>query len=422
MKKHLIFGFLMVLLYCGSNITFGQKNNKGEQPFKLGVSQSIITPQNSIRMGGYSARKGPSIGINDELYASALLFSDDVNKVLIITADAIGFSNQFIDEVKTGISSKIGIPSDNIMISATHTHGGPATQIIEGEESSAVHDYLEFLKGKLILLSIDASKNVVPFRMGIGKSTSKMNINRRATFADGSIGLGKNPDGPVDHDVTVVKFEDLDGKILALYVNWPCHGTVGGSQNNMITGDWPGSVARYIKRQAGKDIVVAITLGASGNINPIYQGDSFKEIDAIGFNVGSNAWEMLSQISTYPVKSVQAQNATMKFPGKIRTNNYLPQESYEKGPEVELRLTAVKIEGLIICGISGELFTEFGIEIKKLSPYRNTLIVTHCNGANGYICTDKSYEEGGYEVAASRLLPGVEKPITDRFMELIRLF
>ena len=422
MKKNRLFNLLFILLVLIPGTNFGQKSKINVSPLKLGVSEINITPETTIRMGGYSARKGPSTGVHDELYASALFFTDEVHKVLLITVDAVGFSSQFIDEVKNRISAKIGIPCENIMISATHTHGGPATQVTEGEESDAVYNYLELLKEKLSLLAVGASTTTVPFRMGIGKGSSTMNINRRAIFADGSIGLGKNPDGPADHEVTVVKFEDLSNNTIAVYVNWPCHGTVGGSQNNMITGDWPGSVARYIKNKAGKDVVAAITLGASGNINPIYQGDSFKEIEAIGFLVGTKVTETLAQISTFPVKSIEVKNATMIFPGKMRTNNYLPQTSYDSAPEVELRLTTAKIGNLVLCGISGELFTEYGIEIKKLSPYSSTLIVTHCNGSNGYICTDNSFKEGGYEVASTRLMPGVEKPLMEKFIELIHSF
>lgn len=53
----------------------------------------------------------------------------------------------------------------------------------------------------------------------------------------------------------------------------------------------------------------------------------------------------------------------LKFPGKMRTNNYLPRTSYANGPEIELRLTAMKIGDLVLCGISGELFTEKFMEL-----------------------------------------------------------
>ena len=423
MKIKRIVAFLIVLTSVYPGLIFGQKAKKTERNIQLGVSEINITPQSTIRMGGYGARKGPSTGVHDDLFASALFFSGEETRILVITVDVVGLNAEFIDGAKKMISSKISIPAENIMISALHNHGGPATQSLKDEVSPAVNDYLVFLKEKLILLAVEASKKIAPFRMGIGKGFSNMNINRRAKFADGSIGLGRDPNGPADHELGVVKFEDMNNNTVALFINWPCHATAGGSENNLITGDWPASVARYIKKQAGKDIVVAISAGASANINPIYgPGNSFKEIEAVGFNVATEAWKKLPEIEMHPVKTIQAKNTTLKFPGKMRTNNYLPQTSYESGPEVELRLTTLKIGDLVLSGVSGELFTEIGMEVKKRSPYANTFIVTHCNGSNGYICTDSAYPVGGYEVGASWLMPGVEKPLTEKFMELIRSF
>jgi hypothetical protein len=47
------------------------------------------------------------------------------------------------------------------------------------------------------------------------------------------------------------------------------------------------------------------------------------------------------------------------------------------------------------------------------------MVMTHCNGASGYICTDISYEEGGYEPRVSRLMPGSELAFEDTMMDLI---
>ena len=49
--------------------------------------------------------------------------------------------------------------------------------------------------------------------------------------------------------------------------------------------------------------------------------------------------------------------------------------------------------------------TEMGLHVKKQSPYRNTIMITHCNGLTGYICTDKAFTEGGYETKVSTSCP-----------------
>jgi hypothetical protein len=73
---------------------------------------------------------------------------------------------------------------------------------------------------------------------------------------------------------------------------------------------------------------------------------------------------------------------------------------------------------IVMAGISGELFTEIGMNVKKRST-GNTTIMTHCNGASGYICTDISFTEGGYEPQVSRLMPGSEADFENIMVELI---
>jgi hypothetical protein len=65
---------------------------------------------------------------------------------------------------------------------------------------------------------------------------------------------------------------------------------------------------------------------------------------------------------------------------------------------------------------------EIGLAVKDRSPFSNTMIVTHCNGSSGYICTDKAFAEGGYEVQVTRILPGAEKRLTSRLLELVHSF
>jgi hypothetical protein len=390
---------------------------------RIGVAQVNITPDQPVIMSGYDSRKTPSTGVHDSLFASALFFTRQEEKALVITADLIGFPTLLVDTLKGMIAEKTGIPTANILIVAEHNHGGPAIHVYEAKLPQANDDYVNVLKNKLVALSIDAMKNPVTFRMGIGKTSCNLNINRRAVFADGGVWLGRNPDGPSDHDLVVVKFVDDQNNLLAALVNWPCHGTASGQENYNITGDWAASAARWIKKLAGKNLVVAMTAGASANINPIYgPGSDFDEVEAIGFHVGNQAWKELIQTETFPVKSLDCMNSSLSFPGKKSWKDQYPQTSYPTGTDVQVRISALRLDGLVLCGISGELMTEMGMEIKKESPYTSTVVITHCNGSSGYICTDKSFTEGGYETKVSHLMPGIEKPLVQKCVDLIHSF
>jgi len=423
MKRKLIIRIMIVVSVVIPYLTNGQKSTTSEDRVRLGVSQVNITPNQPVMMSGYDARKTPSTGVHDSLFASALFFSGEQKKALIITADLIGFSSVVIDSIKKRIYQKTGLPADKVMIIGTHNHGGPAIYTYEDELSQGNEEYVKSLYEKLAALAGDAMKNPVLFQMGVGKGICKLNINRRAVFADGGVWLGRNPDGPCDHEVGLAKFVDQQNNLIAILLNWPCHGTVSGQDNYQLTGDWPASTARYIKKQAGRNIVVAITAGASADINPIYgPGNDFREVEAVGYHVGEVAWKTIGNIKTSPVNSMGIVNSNLTFPGKDPWKDHFPQTSISRGADVEIKFTALKLNKLVLCGISGELMTEMGMKLKEVSPNSPTMVITHCNGSSGYICTDKAFTEGGYEVKVSRLMPGVEKPLIKKCADMIHSF
>lgn len=415
--------FLIIIIVIRQDLSSCQNVSDINSQVRMGVSQINITPELPVMMSGYDARKTPFTGVHDELYASALYFSKEKIKVMIITTDLIGFSFAFVDDIKTRISSRTGIPSENIMITAVHNHGGPAVSTYEDSLSEANEKYIAKLKEKLVILATKATENPFPFKMGICKGICKLNINRRAEFADGGIWLGRNQDGPCDHELDAIKFEDMNKKTIAVLINWPCHGTASGQDNYRITGDWPGATARYIKKMVGKDIIVAVTAGASADINPIYgPGSDFNEIEAVGYHAGKEACRILGETQTIPVKALETTGTSITFPGKKACKDQFPQKSYESGPDVTIRLSVFKIGELLLAGVSGELMTEIGMEVKSQSPYSGTVIITHCNGSSGYICTDKSFSEGGYEIKVTRLMPGAEKPLVGKMLDMIHSF
>ena len=51
-------------------------------------------------------------------------------------------------------------------------------------------------------------------------------------------------------------------------------------------------------------------------------------------------------------------------------------------------------EGIIarvtVC-VSGEVMNQIGVKLKNQSPFRHTIMISHCNGASRYIPTDDAY-------------------------------
>jgi hypothetical protein len=85
-------------------------------------------------------------------------------------------------------------------------------------------------------------------------------------------------------------------------------------------------------------------------------------------------------------------------------------------------LQVMQIGDVALVGVSGELFNDLGIEIKRLSPFRYTYIVGLANDYIGYIPDEKGFDLGGYQVwtgAHSIVSRGTGEAIVDRAVEIL---
>jgi hypothetical protein len=406
---------LIVALLLPRAMGYSQPSSK----LLVGSASVNITPQAAVPLSGYANREQPSQGVHDDIYARAFVFENGNTKACLIQADLIGFSFDFVDALNREIEKEIKIPMENCFLVAVHNHGAPSTRVYGEASSTNLDEYLTQLKKKLVSAAVEAFSKREPARIGWGRGKCTMNINRRARHADGGIWLGRNPDGPCDHDVDVLRIDNLSGTTLGLLVNWPCHATTGGQENSLVTGDWPGSAARYVQKNFTQ-VPVAITAGASGDINPIYgPNNKFGDMDAIGLVLGEEIIATAKKISLELNSELSVRHRKIEVPGKERSASRMPGEEMIPGKPVKLRFSVVKVGTFVWAGISGEMMTEIGMKVKAQSPYRHTTIITHCNGSSGYLCTDEAYRSGGYEPMVSRTMPGVEKILVDNFLELI---
>ena len=89
----------------------------------------------------------------------------------------------------------------------------------------------------------------------------------------------------------------------------------------------------------------------------------------------------------------------LECPRKKETDDTTDQSQSETVP---VNIIAASIgSDVAFIGFSLEMLTEIGMEIKKGSPFRHTFIITHCNGASGYIAPAELYKEGGYEIRST---------------------
>jgi hypothetical protein len=107
--------------------------------------------------------------------------------------------------------------------------------------------------------------------------------------------------------------------------------------------------------------------------------------------------------------------ASLELPGKPRGEAAASKEC----PPTTLNVTAARIGDIAFVGIGCEVLTEIGKAIKAASPYKRTFVITHCNGAAGYLVPEHLYIEGGYEVRTSPFAPQAADMVTKQAVKML---
>ncbi len=90
-------------------------------PLRAGAATSNITPDlGKDIIGGF--RPFPATHVHDELLARCLVLDDGKTKLALVVCDLLGLHRSVSVEARRLIQAETGIPTHNVLISATHTH------------------------------------------------------------------------------------------------------------------------------------------------------------------------------------------------------------------------------------------------------------------------------------------------------------
>jgi hypothetical protein len=114
--------------------------------------------------------------------------------------------------------------------------------------------------------------------------------------------------------------------------------------------------------------------------------------------------EMLKQLKIRGASAGEirtAESLTEGAKGLLAAYDYM---SKSEGRDFEVEIQVFKLgEVATLCATPGELFAEFGLQIRKELEQLNPLIVGYANGFTGYVLTEQAHSEGGYEALSAFL-------------------
>jgi hypothetical protein len=424
----------------------------------VGFAQTDITPEVGAVIPGYF-RKRISTGVHDPLHATACVISDGQTAVAIVSVDALSLRRSVVESARKLAQSRSGIPAQNIMIAATHTHcGGPIANAFECEADDG---YCRFVAEQIAEAIVKANEGKREARIGVAVGhENRIAFNRRFVMKDGrhQTHPGKgNPDivrpaGPTDPDVGVIAAQDENGRMLGLIVNFACHCTVMGGTE--FSADYPFYLAETLRKEFGDQCLTLFLQGASGDVTQVAhtlpRELEFGEKWAwrIGTRLGGEVIKTVALMDFVETAPLQVARSTIRLarrqvPEKMleeakrilsedgeptveriyaRELVLLAEEVKEK-PFVDAEVQTIAIGRAALVAIPGELFCQFGLDIKRASPFPTTFVVTCANGMVGYLPTPEAFKGGGYEVRlarSSQLVPDAGNQLVGEALQLLQ--
>ncbi len=316
-----------------------------------------------------------------------------------------------------------------MFLSAIHDHSSPILSLNKEKGNPNNIQYTEALNQKLLTVIGEAFNNLKTVNTGTGVGYSPVGANRREMKPDGSINLGRNPYGPTDKEVLVMKIATPNGTPVGAIYDYATHATALGSQNLQVSGDVLGLSAQFVEKILGKDVITPVFAGASGNIDPWYrvlpgfdtEPGWIPEPVLLGTLLGEEVVHVFRDIKVLnPGGEISTDFSTIECPRRVQDESKGKTAYADQKSTIPVNITVARVgDNVAFIGFNVEMLTEIGMKIKSGSPFKYTFIITHCNGSSGYLPPAELYKEGGYEVTSTRFAIGSAEMVVKKALRML---
>lgn len=372
--------------------------------------------------------------VEGDFRATALVIEAD-QRLCLVSIDALIVPLQVVRAATERTAETGNIPAENVLIGATHTHTGPATIDFFGGTPNA--EYLRRMEeGAVQAVSqalavledpqLGPNETQVEMLLGIGQEAT-VGRNSRLLLKDGTVGWygyeeddAVRPTGPYDPDLHVLAFRRGNGSLAGMVFNHSVH-NIGALEPGTFSPAFYGLATQQIEREC--ETVTAFFPGAFGSTHNItYTGSGVPPAECV-YRVTHAVQEALQQARPAlmgPVRVIRRpfnyrlrefdeareEAAVRYYSDRYLTDHSEANQAMFRLMRAQMRaaeqehqtyLTVMRLGEVAIVGIPGEMFARLGLDLRRRSPFRHTIIVGLANEEIGYIQDRQAIEDGGYQ-------------------------
>jgi hypothetical protein len=388
--------------------------------------------------------------IHDPIHVRAIVIEQE-ETFAVISMELTSLPEPEVKELQEIISDETGILKKNIWVCMTHSFSSPHLLpdfMLQTEENIRLKEaYRKALKYAVCEAVQEAAERLVPAKMGFQTGTCDIVANRDVKLEDGWW-IGTNGTGLTDKTVSVIRFDDMEGKMIALISHFAMQSSVldqcelsrGGKP---ISSDVAGNACEKVEEQYGKDVVALFLIGAAGDQAPVEKAvnETFVKGERVRTDLHEGGFEICERLSeklknsicgiadtvicdhqAFPMEhcsvqvTVPAKKMEKDLHSLVPTRDFI----YEPDGEKETTIEGLRLGELVLLGFRPELNCTTAISIMAMSDFKMTLICTMVNGASKYMADEASYDRCCYEAMNSPFGCGAAEIIRDQAIELLR--
>ena len=403
----------------------------------------------------------PTREIETPLTARGIVLLGSGKPVVLCSVDWIGIAGGGRVAWRTELAEAAGTTVDRVALHAVHQHDAPecdfSTESLLAQQGLGGKKYDNAFALRAIGKVADGVKKALEqprqvTHIGIGKGEVKMVAsNRRVIGDDGKIKYWRGsttgdpkaraePEGLIDPDVRSISFfaGEEPVAVLSYYATHPMSYYRTGKANADFVG-----LARDAREQETGVPHIYFT-GAAGNIAAGKYNDgahenrqifadrlkagmalAWKDTKKHAVSADDVAWKSKG-VALPPAKHLNADELVTTLENKEATFAQRFQAARElawlkhcdDGGKIDV--ACLHIGPASIVHMPGELFIEYQLAAQQMQPERFVALAAYGEYSMGYIGTEESYPQGGYEVTrgASRVAPEVEKVLISALRDI----
>ena len=452
-------GLYAVVLVGAGIVTLGaglSPDARGDQdvpaPLRVATFQSDVT----LPLGQVLYSK-PVVKVEHPLMAKGIVLDDGQHRYVLCAVDWCTIRNSTYDLFRSKLAAAVAADVSRVAVQCVHQHTAPsydgeAQKLLNKEKDPPRHRDLKFLDevtSRLGAAAKESLKRLEPVdQIGTGQAkVERVASYRRLPDKDGKIRmrwsactdpkLRAEPEGPIDPMLKTITFARGGKPIVRLhyYATHP-QSFYGDGRTSY---DVPGIARERLEKKEG--VFQMYFTGCSGDVamgkyndrTPRARAELAERLYAgMAAAAASTRLVPLSPLGwrTVPVQFAartdggrdpaanRAKMADPKAPAqdRVRAASRVACAERLKRP---IELSSLQIGKVYILHLPGEPMVEFQRFAQESLPGAFVAVAGYGCGTPGYICTERSFKEGGYEPSASAVVPASEKVFREAIVRLL---